>query len=104
MKYFHNGIEFSEKDNDFINDILTKDKYNLQSILGNSYRKVFEKIFEKYIIPKDLVALMSWNIDDNIPEIILDIFLKTIKRIWLNYPENNMYGLFSLLAKEFGMA
>jgi hypothetical protein len=47
---------------------------------------------------------MSWNIDDNTPDIILDIFLKTIKRIWLNYPENNMYGLFSLLAKEFGMA
>ena len=104
VKYFHNGIEFSEKDNDFINDILTKDKYNLQSILGNSYRKVFEKIFEKYIIPKDLVALMFWNIDDNTPEIILDIFLKTIKRIWLNYPENNMYGLFSLFAMEFGMA
>ena len=30
--------------------------------------------------------------------------MKTIRRIWLNYPENNMYGLFSLFAMEFGMA
>ena len=34
---------------------------------------------------------------------MVEIFLKTIQRIWVKYPENNMYGLENLFAKEFAV-
>ena len=104
VKYFPNGIDFSENDKEFINDILSIDKYNLKKKLGKSYPIVFEKIFERFITPKDLLILSNWNINENTSRIILDIFLNTIKRIWLNYPDNYMHGLSALIAKELSMA
>ena len=104
VKFFHNGIEFSENDNLFLNDILNTDKYQLKEKLGNSYHIVLEKIFENFSLPKELTVLIGWNIGENTPEIIIEIFLKTIKRIWLKFPENHMYGLYILFAMEFATA
>ena len=104
IKCFPDGIEFSEENNNFIDDILNNDKYDLKEFLGKNYYRVFEKIFEKFIIPKELVELRHWQLNDQTPSKIIEIFMETIKRIWIKYPENNMYGLDNLFASEFSKA
>ena len=108
---FHYGIEFNEKyknNKEFMNEILNNENnenFNLKEYLGQyNYFYIFEKIFEKFVIPKDLVVLRAWEINDETPEEIIEIFLKTIKRVWINYPENNMFGLWDLFANEFSYA
>jgi len=106
--YFPIGIEFNEEkygnDEKFLNHMLNEDKYKLREYLGQSYADIFEKIFEKFVMPKDLLNLKKWEISLETPQDILEIFLKTIKRIWINYPENKMHGLETLFSQEFAMA
>ena len=104
LDYFVNGFEFSEKNHEFINKILNSDHYELRYYLGDLYYSIFEKIFEKFITPKDLLVLRGWEVSEETPKGMIEIFLKTIKRIWINYPENYMYGLELLFAKEFSVA
>ena len=61
-------------------------------------------MFDKFVEPKDLLALREWDLGQNTPKNMVEIFLKTIQRIWVKYPENNMYGLENLFAKEFAIA
>ena len=103
-KYFVNGIEFEEKNPEFIDKILNQDYYNLRHYLGNLYYSIFEEIFEKFILPKDLLVLRGWEITEETPQDMVEIFLKTITRIWINHPENHMYGLEQLFSKEFSVA
>ena len=101
---FHNGIEFNGINNEFVNQILNDDKYNLKINLGNSYYKIIQKIFDKLLAMKDLLVLRDWDIYENTDENLIEIFLKTIERIWINDPENNAFGLENLFAKEFAAA
>ena len=104
IEYFPNGIEFNENNNIFINNILNEDIYDLKEFLGDKYDKVFKKIFEKFILPKDLTALRFWILGDQTPISIISILMTTIKRVWLNNPENNMYGMDKLFSMVFSRA
>ena len=104
VEYFPDAIDFNENNKEFINQILNNDTFKLKEYLGSSYDIIIEKIFEKFVAPKDLLALREWDLSENTPKIMVEIFLKTIQRIWVKYPENNMYGLENLLAKEFAVA
>ena len=104
IKWFPDGIEFSEENKTFNEDILNNDKYELKELLGKNYYRVFEKIFEKFNIPKELLELRKWQLNDQTPWKIIEIFMETIKRIWIRYPENNMYGLENLFASVFSKA
>ena len=102
---FKDGIEFKEKDYDFTNKFLTDDRFELKEFLGyTNYYEVMEKIFSKFIIPKDLLVLKDWRLDENTPHELIKIFMLTLKRIWIKNPENNMYGLDKLIAMEFSKA
>ena len=104
VEYFPDAIDFNENNKEFINQILNNDTFKLKEYLGSSYDTIIEKIFEKFVAPKDLLALREWDLSENTPKIMVEIFLKTIQRIWVKYPENNMYGLENLFAKEFALA
>ena len=100
--YFQYGIEFEGTDGKFVNDILNEDKYKLKKYLGvEKYKILFERIFDKFVLPKDLLPLRYWNVAFETPDIMVELLMKTIKRIWLNNPENSMFGLDNLLAREF---
>ena len=103
-----NGIKLDGKDIDFINELLNNNfsDFDLKEILGNqNYYILISKIFDKFNVPKDLLVIKEWKMnEDDIPEEVLEVFLKTIKRIWLNYPENHMYGLEFIIANEFAFA
>ena len=100
LEYFPEGIDFNENNKEFLNQILNSDSFKLKDYLGDSYNTIIEKIFEKFVAPKDLLALRKWDLRENTPKIMVEIFLKTIQRIWVKYPENNMYGLENLFAKN----
>ena len=107
IKYFPNAIEFNEnnKDNkDFITNILNEDSYDLKDFLGYKYDEVFNKIFDKFVLPKDLTCIRYWELDTNTPENIIYIAMKTIKRVWINNPENHMYGMDVLFTSIFSRA
>ena len=105
IRNFHNGIDFKdENDDELVHQILQEDKFNLIKYLGNSYEEIFEDIFDKFVLPRDLLILSAWKMNKYTPLPLIEIFLKTIKRIWLNFPENKMYGLEDLFAKEFALA
>ena len=105
IRNFHNGIDFKdENDDELVHQILQEDKFNLIKYLGNSYEEIFEDIFDKFVLPRDLLILRAWKMKKYTPLPLIEIFLKTIKRIWLNFPENKMYGLEDLFAKEFALA
>ena len=104
INLFPNGIDFSEKNNTFIEDILNDDKYGLEYFLGYNYQLVFEKIFEKFVLPKDLLVFKTWKINDEPKPILISLFMKTIKRVWFRDPENNMYGLENLISMVFAKA
>ena len=107
LENFHNGIDFEIEENndkDLLNDILQEDKYNFKEYLDEYYYNTFQKIFNRFVLPKDLLALRKWKIEENTPLALIEIFLFTIERIWLKYPENNMFGLDNLFAKEFALA
>ena len=106
LENIQNGIIVDGKDIEFTNNLLnnTFKGINLKKLFNNDYNKFIENIFNKFIIPKDLLAIMDWNINENVPEEVVSIFLKAIKRIWLNDPKNHMYGLEDLIAKEFGVS
>ena len=101
-----NCIILEEKKSEFLNKILNNgdfDNFNLINFLDIYYYIVFEKVFEQFTTPKNLLELLSWDLNEKTPNEIILIFLKTIQRIWLKYPENNMYGLENLFAKEFAL-
>ena len=111
VKYFPEGIEFidnnednnnnnDKKRNNFNEDLLIDDKYGLKDFLQDNYTNVFEKIFAKFVIPKDLIVLRHLNISDRTPDVILRLLLNTIRRVWLRDPKNHMYGLEDNLLTE----
>ena len=102
-KHFHLGIEFDGKDKKFLDNVI-KDEYKFRDWLGDSYDEFVAKIFDKFIKPKDLLVLITWDLDECTAQIFVKVFLETIKRIWINYPENYMYGLTNLFAREFAAA
>ena len=103
IDYFQYAIEFNENDQDYINQILNRDE--LKNKLDNvNYKIVIKSIFDNYKLPKDLVVLRKWNITIDTPKIILENFVQAVKRIWINFPENNFYGLENLLEKSFVIA
>ena len=104
IKYFPNGIQFDEKNNGFTEDILNDTYHYLRGFLGYNYPGVFKKIFERFNLPKELLPLKNWIINDSTPPIIIKIFMLTIQRIWLNNPENNMFGLENLFSRVFSSA
>ena len=104
IKYFPNGIQFDEKNNVFTEDILNDTYHYLRGFLGYNYPGVFKKIFERFNLPKELLPLKNWIINDSTPPIIIKIFMLTIQRIWLNNPENNMFGLENLFSRVFSSA
>ena len=105
IEAFKDGIEFEEKDYDFTNKFLTEDRFELKELLGyTTYYEVMEKIFSKFTLPKDLLVLKKWRLNENTPNELIKIFMLTIRRIWLKHPENNMYGLENLFATEFSLA
>ena len=107
IKYFPNAIEFNENNkdnNDFIKNILNEDSYDLKDFLGYKYDEVFNKIFDKFVLPKDLTCIRYWELDTNTPENIIYIAMKTIKRVWINNPENHMYGMDVLFTSIFSRA
>ena len=99
-------IIFEERVQKFIDDFLNDNfyDYKLIDILGNNYSKLIKKIFDRFILPKDLLIIKDWKISEYAPEEVIQIFLESLKRIWLNHPENFMYGLETLIAMEFGIA
>ena len=99
-------IIFNENEQKFTDDFLNDDfnEFKLRDIFGNNYSQLIEKIFDRFILPKDLLAIKDWKISYDAPKQVIQIFLEALKRIWLNYPENHMYGLENLIAKEFGLA
>ena len=107
FNYIPKCIILEEKKSIFLNKILNNDdfgEFNLKNYLKDYYYIVFEQVFEQFKTPKDLLQLLPWNINIYTPEEIIEIFLLTIKRIWLKYPENNMHGLDNLFAKEFAFS
>jgi len=104
LKYFPDAIDFNENNKEFLNQILNSDSFKLKEYLGGSYNTIIEKIFEKFVAPKDLLALRKWDLGQDTPKNMVEIFLKTIQRIWVNNPESYMYGLENLFAKEFAVA
>ena len=105
-KFLENGIIIDGKDESFINNLLNNNFENVdfKSFLGNDYYQFIENLFNKFIYPRDLLPIMKWDIKDHVSQEVIDIFLKAIKRIWLNDKKNHMYGLEKLLAKGFGIA
>ena len=57
VEYFPDAIDFNENNKEFINQILNNDTLKLKEYLGSSYDTIIEKIFEKFVEPKDLLAL-----------------------------------------------
>ena len=104
IKFFPDGIEFNDENTTFNYNILNYDKYELKEFLGKNYYLIFEKIFDKFNKPKELVELRHWQPNDQTPSKIVEIFMETIKRIWIKYPENNMYGLENLFASVISKA
>ena len=104
IEYFQNGIEFEENDIIFTENILNNDEYKLKQFLGEHYKETFDIIFLKFLTPKDLTVLRFWKIKKETPKEIIISFMETIHRIWLNYPENNMYGLEDLFSMVFSEA
>ena len=101
------GIEFSRDDKSFVNNFFNNkiDEIDLKDIFGENYDNFMKKIFNVFTKPKDLVSIIEWNIDmDNVNDEVLENFLKTIKRVWLNEPTNHMYGLSKLIGSAFGLA
>ena len=105
-KFLQNGIIIDGKDELFINNLLNNNFENVdfKNFLGNDYYQFIENLFNKFIYPRDLLSIMKWDIKDHVSQEVIDIFLKAIKRIWLNDKKNHMYGLEKLLAKGFGIA
>ena len=104
IKYFPNGIEFKENNNNFNEDILNDTKYNLVKFLGENYKQIFEKIFKRFVQYRDLIPLKKWKLNDQTPIYIKTIFFETITRIWINDTRNNMYGFEDLFSTVFSMA
>ena len=101
IQYFPNGIEFDEN-NIIFNENILYDNYKLKEFLGkNYYMETFSIIFLKFCTPRDLTVLKSWKITPKTPEEIITSFMEAIQRIWLDYPENNMYGLEDLISMVF---
>ena len=88
--------------NEFLNDEI--EDIHLKDLFGDNYYRIIKSIFDRMILPKDIVVIRYWKIEDNKNKEITEIFLQTIKRIWLNHPENHMFGFENLFAKEFGKA
>jgi len=105
-KLLQNGIIIDGKDKSFVNNLLNNNfgDVDFQNFLGKDYYQFIENLFNKFIYPRDLLAIMEWDIRDDAPQEVIDIFLKAIKRIWLNDKKNHMYGLEKLLSKGFGIA
>ena len=78
LENFQNGIIIDGKDKEFTNNLLNNSfkGFNLREFLKNDYYKFIENIFNKFIIPKDLLAIMEWKINDNAPDEVIIIFLK----------------------------
>ena len=106
IEIISNGIIFDRYDRTFTNNFLNNnfDKFDLKLFFGNNYYGLIKNLFDKFIQPKDLYAIINWQISDKVNEEVVEIFLDAIKRIWLNYPENPMYGLEVLIANEFAKA
>ena len=101
-----NGIKLNGNDKEFINNFLNNsfDNFDLKVFFGYRYYGFMKKIFDNFILPKDLLVIMDWKISNHVNEEVVGVFLDAIKRIWLNDPENHMYGLEELIANEFAKA
>ena len=104
IKDFPDGIEFNEQDKKFTDEVLNFDTFNFKKLLGNNYEPVLEKIFEKFVYPKDLSAIRFFEISSIAPLIIVKLLMNTIKRVWVNNPENNCFGLDNLFVNVFSYA
>ena len=115
IKYFPDGIEFIDNNDNndnknnngnykFNEDILIEDRYDLKYFLGDNYTSVFQRIFDKFVKPKDLSVLRHLKIDDRTPILIIKLFMITIKRVWLNDSKNPMYGMETLFSSIFSRA
>ena len=88
--------------NEFLNDEI--EDIHLKDLFRDNYYRIIKSIFNRMVLPKDMVVIKDWKIEDNKNKEITEIFLQTIKRIWLNHPENHMFCFEDLFAKEFGKA
>ena len=106
IEIISNGIKLDGKDKEFTNNFLNNnfDNFDLKVFFGYNYYGFMKKLFDNFILPKDLLAIMDWKISNHVNEEVVEIFLDAIKRIWLNDPENHMYGLEELIADEFARA
>ena len=103
IDYLQYTIEFNENDENYIKRILNNDELK-EKLDEVNYNIVIKSIFDNFKLPKDLVVLRKWMIIEETPKIILNYFIQGVKRIWLNCPENNFYGLESLLERGFSIA
>ena len=94
MDYFQYAIEYNEKDQYYINRILNDENYKF----------VIKSIFDNFKKPIDIAVFRKWNITMDTPKTILANFLQTVKRIWINNPENYLYYLDNLLENSFAVA
>ena len=100
------GIEFSREDKSFVNDFFNNkiDEIDFKEYFDEYYYDFMKKIFSAFRKPKDLVSIVGWNIDKDVHDEVLENFLNTIKRVWLNDPNNHMYSLEKLIGNAFGLA
>ena len=106
IEKIQNGIVFKEEDKVFVNAFLNNEleDFDLKEYLGNNYCIFLKRIFDKFIIPKDLLVIRKWEINDNTTKEAISIFFYAIKRIWINDPKNHMWGLEDLIANDFSRA
>ena len=99
-------IILNDNDDVFVNDFLNDsfEEIKLKDLFGYHYKQLIQNIFDRMIVPKDILVIRNWKISSEANKEVIETFLLAIKRIWLNHPENHMYGLEDLIANEFGKA
>ena len=80
------------------------DDIDFKKIFGLSYYDFMKKIFDKFKKSKDLILIKNWEILHYIDIEVLENIFYSIKRIWLEDPENHIYGLEKLIANTFAKA
>ena len=80
------------------------DDIDFKKIFGHSYYDFMKKIFDKFKKSKDLILIKNWEIPHYIDIEVLENIFYSIKRIWLEDPENHIYGLEKLIANTFAKA
>ena len=101
-----NAIILDGKDSEFLNNFLNdsfKD-FKLVDYFGDNYFNYVKKKFDECVLPKNLLFIMDWEIADLTKKQIIEIFINAVRRIWLNDPENYMFGLEKVIANGLGKA